>query len=506
MNLKIYLVLLSSLFLLAGCATAYQPRRASGGYTEINPYEDGLLVIFAGNGYTSSARASSYAYYRAAELARENNWDFFKIKNKNISTDFFKSRIGATEIVSQPVVTLYITPAETPENQNTHSAEKIINETLVEGRVVEELCFEDEEGRNFCHEEEIPFYSSQKRLALNNCGYVNPDKLDDYRQAGGHQALEKVLNEMSPEEVCTEILEANLRGRGGAGYPTGKKWQFARDQEADTKYIIANCDEGDPGAFMDRSLMEGDPHRILEGMIIGAYAVGASQGFVYIRIEYPLAIERLEKAIEDLRKMGYLGEDILNSGLNFDIDIRRGAGAFVCGEETALIHSIEGKRGMPRPRPPYPAQSGLWGKPTVINNVETLANIPDIINRGAEWYVNIGTENSPGTKVFALAGDVVNTGLVEVPMGITLQEVVNEIGGGVPGDKNLKAVQTGGPAGGCIPADELDVEVDFESLLEKGSMMGSGGMIVMDEDTCMVDLAKFFIEFSREESCGKCTP
>ncbi len=389
----------------------------------------------------------------------------------------------------------------TPED-----VDQIVEMTVKQGQVIEELCYHDPEGKVYELDEELPFYCNQKKLALASCGRINPESFSDYRRLGGYQALEKVLTEMSPEDVWREIRVSGLRGRGGAGFPTGLKWKHCYEQQADQKYIIANCDEGDPGAFMDRNLMEGDPYRIIEGMIIGAYATGASQGYVYIRIEYPLAIKRVKKTIAKLREKGYLGKNILDSGFAFDLSIRRGAGAFVCGEETALIHSVEGRRGMPRPRPPYPTVSGLWGKPTVINNVETFANIPTIISRGADWFASIGPKTSPGTKVFALAGDVVNTGLVEIPMGITLKEVVEEIGGGVAGGKKLKAVQTGGPAGGCIPAEELDIKIDFDSLAVKGSIMGSGGMIVLDEDTCMVDLAKYFIQFSRDESCGKCTP
>lgn len=391
-------------------------------------------------------------------------------------------------------------------NVQPEDLEEIVEQTIKQGKILPEFCYQSATGEKFAHEEDIPFYSSQKRLVLDNCGKIDPENIEDYMERDGYQAVEKALTEMSPAEIREEISDADLRGRGGAGFPTGQKWEFAHEQSADRKFFVANCDEGDPGAFMDRSLMEGDPHRVIEGMIIGAYATGSTKGYIYIRVEYPLAIERLEHNLEALREAGYLGENILDSGFDFDIELRLGAGAFVCGEETALINSIEGRRGMPRPRPPYPTVSGLWDEPTVINNVETLANVPDIISRGADWYSQLGTEKSSGTKVFALAGQVVNTGLVEVPMGISLREVVEDIGGGVPGDKEIKAVQTGGPAGGCIPARDLDTPVDFESLTEAGSMMGSGGMIVLDEDSCMVDLARYFIEFSCDESCGKCTP
>ncbi|MGM0381336.1 MAG: NADH-quinone oxidoreductase subunit NuoF [bacterium] len=384
--------------------------------------------------------------------------------------------------------------------------DNIVQKTLKNGEIIDSLCYEGPDGETRRLESDIPFYNRQERLVLKNCGTIDPESIQDYKDSGGYRALKKVLDEMTPEEVRQEILDSNLRGRGGAGFPTGLKWNFTADQEGEQKYVIANCDEGDPGAFMDRSLMEGDPHRVIEGMIIGAYAVKATKGYIFIRIEYPLAIERLEKNLTALREEGYLGENILGSDFDFDIEMRLGAGAFVCGEETALIEAIEGERGMPRPRPPYPSIEGLWEKPTLINNVETLANVPDIIKNGGEWFTEMGTEDSPGTKIFALAGDVVNTGLVEVPMGISLREVVEEIGGGIRGGKDVKAVQTGGPAGGCIPADKMDIPIDFENLEEAGSMMGSGGMIVMDDETCMVSLARFFMEFSKDESCGKCTP
>jgi NADH:ubiquinone oxidoreductase subunit F (NADH-binding)/(2Fe-2S) ferredoxin/NAD-dependent dihydropyrimidine dehydrogenase PreA subunit len=353
---------------------------------------------------------------------------------------------------------------------------------------------------------DIPFFGHQLRLTLRNCGIVDPESLDEYLAVMGYAAIARVLESMSPEDVVRAVTEAGLRGRGGGGFPTGLKWKFAAAEPGDTKYIICNADEGDPGAFMDRSTIEGDPHTIIEGMMIGGYAIGAGKGFVYIRAEYPLAIRRIEKAIAAARAAGLLGKTILGSGWSFDLEIRLGAGAFVCGEETALIHSIEGLRGMPRPRPPYPSVSGLWGKPTVINNVETFANIPVIILDGAEWFAGIGTEKSKGTKVFALAGDVANTGLVEVPMGTTLREVVFGVGGGMKDGGTFKAVQTGGPAGGCLPESELDTPIDYDSLARAGSIMGSGGMIVMDNKTCMVDVAKFFLSFTQDESCGKCTP
>ena len=353
---------------------------------------------------------------------------------------------------------------------------------------------------------DVQFFGKQMRVTLRNCGVIDPESLDEYLVVRGYEAAVKVLTEMSPNDVINAITKSGLRGRGGGGFPTGVKWNFAANQKNEQKYIICNADEGDPGAFMDRSTIEGDPHTVVEGMIIGGYAIGARQGYVYIRAEYPLAIKRLEIAIDAARKAGFLGRKIFGTEWDFDIEIRLGAGAFVCGEETALIRSIEGERGMPRPRPPYPAAAGLWGKPTVINNVETFANVPVVILDGPEWFASIGTEKSKGTKVFALAGKVCNTGLVEVPMGTTLREVVHGVGGGIRDGKRFKAVQTGGPAGGCLPESCLDTPVDYESLTAAGSMMGSGGMIVIDEDSCMVDVARFFLDFTQDESCGKCTP
>jgi NADH:ubiquinone oxidoreductase subunit F (NADH-binding)/Pyruvate/2-oxoacid:ferredoxin oxidoreductase delta subunit/(2Fe-2S) ferredoxin len=353
--------------------------------------------------------------------------------------------------------------------------------------------------------EEIPFFAKQKKIALRNCGYIDPGSLEEYVARSGYRSLKRVLSDMSPEDVIDEIKKSGLRGRGGGGFPTGLKWEFTRKAEGDAKYIICNADEGDPGAYMDRSVLEGDPHTVIEGMIIGGYAIGASKGFIYIRTEYPLAIERLQRALSQVASAGLLGEDICGSGFSFEILIREGSGAFVCGEETSLIHSIEGVSPEPRNRPPFPAESGLWESPTNINNVETWANIPAIMEKGSGWYAGIGTEKSKGTKVFSLVGKVNNTGLVEVPMGITLREIIFEVGGGIPDDKEFKAVQTGGPSGGCIPASMIDLPVDYERLAEAGSIMGSGGMVVMDEDTCVVDIAKYFLEFTNDESCGKCT-
>ncbi len=352
---------------------------------------------------------------------------------------------------------------------------------------------------------DVPFFSQQRRLVLKNSGVIDPESLSEYLASGGYEGLKRALC-LSPEEVIEEVKESGLRGRGGAGFPAGLKWEFTRQSEEHPKYLICNADEGDPGAFMDRSILEGDPHRVIEGLAVAAYAAGAEHGYIYCRAEYPLAIERLNKAIEDARNEGLLGENIMDSGFNFDVTIKKGAGAFVCGEETALIASIEGRRGMPRLRPPYPAQSGLWGKPTNINNVETLANVPYILSEGAEQFRENGTEGSPGTKVFALAGKVKNSGLVEVPMGMTLRQIIYDVGGGVQDDGKFKAVQIGGPSGGCLPADMLDTPVDYDSLTEAGTMMGSGGMVVMDKDTCMVDVARFFLSFTQKESCGKCMP
>ena len=385
-------------------------------------------------------------------------------------------------------------------------AEEIVKETLVKGRIVKRLAYADESGKTSAIPEEIGFYQKQMRIVLRNCGLIDPEKIDEYIARDGYAALEKVLFEMTPDEVIEEMKISGLRGRGGAGFPTWMKWNFTKQVESDVKYIVCNADEGDPGAYMDRSTLEGDPHSILEAMAIAGYAVGAQQGFIYIRAEYPLAIKRLEIAMAQAREYGLLGQNILGSNFSFDIEIRLGAGAFVCGEETALLASIEGKRGMPTPKPPFPAVCGLWKKPTVINNVETWANVPVIITKGGKWFASIGTEKSSGTKVFALTGKIKNSGLVEVPMGTTLREIVYDIGGGIKGGKAFKAVQTGGPSGGVITAKMIDTPIDFDNLIAAGSMMGSGGMIVMDEDDCIIDVAKFYQEFCVEESCGKCSP
>ncbi len=386
---------------------------------------------------------------------------------------------------------------------------EIAEEHLLKGRIVERLVHKEKEGMSL---KDVPalgettFYKTQKRVALRNCGVINPENIDEYIAMDGYAALGKVLTEMTPQEVIDEMKASGLRGRGGAGFPTGMKWQFAANNVADQKYVVCNADEGDPGAFMDRSVLEGDPHAVLEAMAIAGYAIGASKGYIYVRAEYPIAVHRLHIAINQAREYGLLGENIFETGFNFDIDVRLGAGAFVCGEETALLTSIEGNRGEPRNKPPFPANKGLFGKPTIINNVETLANIPQIFMKGADWFASMGSEKSKGTKVFALGGAINNTGLVEIPLGTTLRHIIFDIGGGIPKGRKFKAVQTGGPSGGCIPAQFLDTPIDYENLTRIGAMMGSGGMIVTDDSTCMVDFARFFLDFTVDESCGKCTP
>lgn len=385
--------------------------------------------------------------------------------------------------------------------------EEIVESHLFKGRIVERLLYHEPlTHESIPNYSEINFYKKQHRLVLENCGAINPEQIEEYIAVGGYEALAKAVTTMSPEDVIEEIKKSGLRGRGGGGFPTGMKWQFAKVSVSDKKYVICNADEGDPGAFMDRSVLEGDPHKILEGMAVCGYAIGADEGYIYVRAEYPLAIKRLRIAIEQAEAMGLLGENIFGSGFSFKLHIKEGAGAFVCGEETALMASIEGKRGMPRPRPPFPAVAGLWGKPTNINNVETFGNVAAIITNGADWYAGFGTEKSKGTKVFALTGKINNTGLAEVPMGITMREIIYDIGGGINGGKKFKAVQIGGPSGGCLPESMLDLSIDYDSLTAAGAMMGSGGLVVMDEDTCMVDVAKFFLNFTQSESCGKCTP
>ncbi|MBE6699585.1 MAG: NADH-quinone oxidoreductase subunit NuoF [Ruminococcaceae bacterium] len=411
-----------------------------------------------------------------------------------------------------PVVIIY--PDGTfYSNVTVDDVAEIVSEHLLKGRIVERLVYNDtgdaQENAEAAHSSlnDTIFYKSQYRLALRNCGVINPENIEEYIAMDGYAALGKVLTEMTPDDVIATILDSGLRGRGGAGFPTGMKWKFASGNRGNVqKYVCCNADEGDPGAFMDRSILEGDPHALIEAMAIAGYAIGANQGYVYVRAEYPIAVKRLQIAIDQAKEYGLLGKNIFGTDFEFDLDIRLGAGAFVCGEETALMTSIEGKRGEPRPRPPFPAVKGLFDRPTVLNNVETYANIPQIILKGADWFKSIGTEKSKGTKVFALGGKIKNTGLVEVPMGTTLRHIIEEIGGGIPNGKKFKAAQTGGPSGGCIPAHLIDTPIDYDNLLEIGSMMGSGGLIVMDEDNCMVDIARFFLDFTVDESCGKCTP
>lgn len=426
-----------------------------------------------------------------------------ELKRANVSAEIQKEcslhKVGCLGLCSKDVlVDLIINDNKTTyQFVKPEMVERIVNEHIIGEQPVSEWV----PGEDYYN-----FYKKQTKVVLSDCGKIDYESIDSYISAGGYRACEKVLTSMTPEEVIEDIKKSGLRGRGGAGFSTGLKWELCRKVASDRKYIICNADEGDPGAFMDRAVIEGNPHVVIEGMLIGAYAIDASRGYVYIRAEYPLAVERLTHAIKDAKNRGFLGKDLFNSGFNFNIRLKLGAGAFVCGEETALIASIEGQRGMPRPKPPFPVYQGLWGKPTVINNVETLANIPYIINRGSEWFSSYGTEKSKGTKVFALTGKVKNTGLIEVPMGISMREIIYDIGGGIEGDKALKAVQTGGPSGGCIPANLVDISVDYESLARVGSIVGSGGMIVLDEDDCMVNVAKYFLQFTQSESCGKCVP
>ncbi len=453
------------------------------------------VLVCGGTGCTSSGALDIEKTF-AEELARHNIENEVKV----VRTGCF----GLCE--AGPIVIVY------PEGAfysrvDAKDIARITEEHLLKGRIVTDLLYaESVEENEIKSIDEVGFYKKQKRVALRNCGVINPEEIDEYIAMDGYKALGKALTEMTREEVIEQVKQSGLRGRGGGGFPTGLKWQFTYQAEGDQKYVACNADEGDPGAFMDRSVLEGDPHVIIEAMALAAYAVGADMGYVYIRAEYPIAVNRLKIAIEQAREMGLLGKDIFGSGFNFDMDVKLGAGAFVCGEETALIASIEGERGMPRPRPPFPAQKGIFGKPTLLNNVETYANVPRIILNGADWFAGIGTERSKGTKVFALGGKIENTGLLEVPMGTTLREVIFEVGGGIPNGKKFKSVQTGGPSGGCLTEKYLDTPIDFDNLVELGSMMGSGGMIVMDEDNCMVDVARFFLDFTVDESCGKCTP
>ncbi len=432
-----------------------------------------------------------------------------KIKEAGLEKEIKVVRTGCFGLCEAgPVVIVY--PEGTFYSRvKVEDVDEIVSEHLLKGRKVQHLVYTDhathEQNANKSLED-INFYKHQKRVALRNCGVIDPENIDEYLAFDGYKALEKALTTMTREEVIDEILKSGLRGRGGGGFPTGLKWKFTYNSQADQKYVACNADEGDPGAFMDRSVLEGDPHSVLEAMAIAGYAIGASEGYIYVRAEYPIAVKRLEIAIDQAREYGLLGKNIFETGFDFDIHIRLGAGAFVCGEETALMRSIEGKRGEPTPRPPFPAVKGLFAKPTMLNNVETYANVPQIILKGADWFASMGTEKSKGTKVFALGGKINNTGLVEVPMGTPLRTIIYDIGGGIPNGKKFKAVQTGGPSGGCLPAELLDTPVDYDNLIAAGSMMGSGGMIVMDEDNCMVDIARFFLDFTVDESCGKCTP
>jgi len=453
------------------------------------------VLVCGGTGCTSSGALDIEAKF-GEELAKHN----LEKEVKVVRTGCF----GLCE--AGPIVIVY------PEGSfysrvDAKDIARITEEHLLKGRIVTDLLYaesvEEDEIKSI---DQVEFYKKQDRIALRNCGVINPEIIDEYIAMDGYRALGKALTEMSQEEVIEEMKKSGLRGRGGGGFPTGLKWQFTYQAEGDQKYVACNADEGDPGAFMDRSVLEGDPHALIEAMAIAAYAVGADHGYVYIRAEYPIAVNRLEIAIEQAKEYGLLGNGIFGTDFNFDMEIRLGAGAFVCGEETALIASIEGERGMPRPRPPFPAQKGIWGQPTLLNNVETYANVPQIILNGADWYAGIGTEKSKGTKVFALGGKINNTGLLEVAMGTTLREVIFEVGGGIPNGKAFKAVQTGGPSGGCLTDEHLDTPIDYDNLVALGSMMGSGGMIVMDEDNCMVDVARFFLDFTVDESCGKCTP
>ena len=451
------------------------------------------ILVCRGTGCTSSKSPEIIENFK--KIIEEKNIQNVRV----IQTGCFGLCAKGPIVIIRPEDTFYAMVK--PED-----CEEIIEKHIQNGEVVERLLCKDIDGTKVQKLDELSFYKKQKRIALKNCGVINPEEIDEYIAFDGYKALERVLIEMTPEEVIETIKKSGLRGRGGAGFPTGKKWELTRNSESTQKYVVCNADEGDPGAFMDRSILEGDPHSVLEAMAIAAYAIGANQGYIYVRAEYPIAVHRFQVAIDQAREYGILGKNIFGTKFDFDVDIRLGAGAFVCGEETALLESIEGKRGQPRVKPPYPAQSGLWGKPTLINNVETYANIAQIILKGPEWYSSIGTETSKGTKVFALGGNVNNIGLVEVPMGTTLREIVYDIGGGIPNGREFKAAQTGGPSGGCIPKEHLDTPIDYESLKEIGSMMGSGGLIVMDDTKCMVCLAKFYLEFTVSESCGKCTP
>ena len=451
------------------------------------------ILVCQGTGCTSSKSPEILENFR--RLIEEKNIENVRV----IKTGCFGLCSKGPIVIIRPEDTFY--SMVKPED-----CEEIINTHILGGKIVERLLCKELNGAVVNRLDELPFYKKQMRIALKNCGVINPEDIDEYIAFDGFKALEKVITTMSQDEVIEEISKSGLRGRGGAGFPTGKKWSFVKAENSEQKYVICNADEGDPGAFMDRSILEGDPHSVIEAMAIAGYAIGASKGFIYVRAEYPIAVKRLQIAIDQEREYGLLGKNILGTSFSFEVEIKLGAGAFVCGEETALIESIEGKRGQPRVKPPYPAKYGLWYKPTLINNVETYANITRIILNGADWYSSIGTETSKGTKVFALGGNVNNVGLVEVPMGTTLREIIYDIGGGIPNGREFKAAQTGGPSGGCIPKEHLDTKIDYESLAQIGSMMGSGGLIVMDDTKCMVNIAKFYLDFTVSESCGKCTP
>ncbi len=451
------------------------------------------ILVCHGTGCTSSKSPKIIENFR--KIIEEKNIENVRV----IQTGCFGLCAKGPIVIIRPEDTFYA-------NCKPEDCEEIVEKHIQKGEIVERLLCKDIDNTVVKRLDELNFYKKQKRIALKNCGVIDPENIDEYIAFDGYKALEKVLFSMSPDDVIETISNSGLRGRGGAGFPTGKKWSFTKMAQGDQKYVVCNADEGDPGAFMDRSILEGDPHCVVEAMMIAGFAIGANKGYIYVRAEYPIAVERFQKAIDQAKEYGILGENIWNSGFSFDLEVRLGAGAFVCGEETALLESIEGKRGQPRLKPPFPANEGLYGKPTLINNVETYANVTRIILNGAEWYSSIGTEKSKGTKVFALGGNVNNTGLVEVPMGVTLREIVYDIGGGIPNGRKFKAAQTGGPSGGCITEENLDTPIDYESLQAIGSMMGSGGLIVMDDSKCMVNLAKFYLGFTVDESCGKCTP
>jgi len=455
------------------------------------------VMVCGGTGCTSSNSAAVIAEFEK------------QLAEKGIDKEVKVVRTGCFGLCEAGPVCIVYPEGSFYAHVKPADVERIVEEHLIKGRIVKDLLYKgsmEEDEKTVKSLDKVDFYKKQKRVALRNCGVIDPENIDEYIAFDGYAALGKCLTEMSPDQVIDEILKSGLRGRGGGGFPTGLKWKFAKNSVSDKKYVCCNADEGDPGAFMDRSILEGDPHAVIEAMAIAAYAIGADQGYVYCRAEYPIAVKRLQIAIKQAREYGLLGKNIFGTDFCFDMDVRLGAGAFVCGEETALMNSIEGMRGEPRPRPPFPAVKGLFGQPTILNNVETYANVPQIINKGADWFCTMGTEKSKGTKVFALGGKINNTGLVEVPMGTTLREVIYDIGGGCPNGKKFKAAQTGGPSGGCIPASELDIPIDYDNLVAIGSMMGSGGMIVMDEDNCMVDIARFFLDFTVDESCGKCAP